>query len=87
MVPAQQRLEARDGAILQPDDRLEIDLDLVALDGAAQVGLERQPVRRACARMPGRNISMRLPPARLAWAMAISASLSMSSRLACSSGS
>ena len=44
MIPAQQRLEAGDGAILQPHDRLEIDLDLAARERAAQIGLERQPV-------------------------------------------
>ena len=44
MIPAQQRLETRDGAVLQPDDRLEEDLHLVALESAAQIGLQRQAV-------------------------------------------
>ena len=38
------RLEARDRAVLEPDDRLVQDGDLLALDRAAQVGLERQAV-------------------------------------------
>ena len=45
MAPAQQGLEARDGSILEPHDRLEMHLQLVALDGAAKVGLERDPIR------------------------------------------
>ena len=48
MAPAQQGLEAGDGAVLEPDDRLEMHLDLVAVHRAPQVGLERQalgPVR------------------------------------------
>ncbi len=44
MVPAQQRLEAGDGAILEPHDRLEEHLDLAALQRAAQIRLQRQPV-------------------------------------------
>jgi hypothetical protein len=36
MIPARQRFEAGDGAILQPHDRLVQDGDLLALDGAAQ---------------------------------------------------
>ena len=44
MVPARQRLEAGDGAILEPHDRLIEDGDLVALDRAPQIGLDRQPV-------------------------------------------
>ena len=67
MVPAQQRLEAGDGAVLQPHDRLEEDLDLAAVERPAQIGLERDRSER-CVRMAGRNISMRLPPRRLACA-------------------
>ena len=44
MVPARQRLEARDRAVLQPHDRLVEDRDLLALDGAAQLRFEREPV-------------------------------------------
>ena len=44
MIPAQQRFEARDGAVLQPHDRLEEDFHLVAVERAAQIGFERQTV-------------------------------------------
>ena len=44
MVPARQRLEAGDRAVLQPHDRLVEDGDLVALERAAQLGFERQAV-------------------------------------------
>src|ERR1700761_2241544 len=44
MIPARQRLEAGNGAILQPHDRLVQDRDLLALDSAAQLALERQAV-------------------------------------------
>ena len=44
MIPARQRLEAGDGAILEPHDRLIEDGDLLALERAAQLGFERQPV-------------------------------------------
>ena len=44
MIPARQRLEAGDRAILEPHDRLVEDLDLLALERAAQFGFERQPV-------------------------------------------
>ena len=44
MIPARQRLEAGDGAILQPHDRLVQHLDLLALDGAAQFRFHGQPV-------------------------------------------
>ncbi len=52
MIPAQQCLEARDGAVLEPDDRLEIDLDFTAVERAAQVRGEAEAVRaQACASM------------------------------------
>ena len=41
MVPAHQRLEAGDRAILEAHDRLEDDPDLVAVDRLAQIGDER----------------------------------------------
>ena len=44
MIPARQRLEAGDRAIFEPDDRLVKDGDFLALDGAAQIGFDRQPV-------------------------------------------
>ena len=44
MVPARQRLEARDRAILQPHDRLVEDGDLLALQRPAQLRFERQPI-------------------------------------------
>ena len=40
----QQRLEAGDGAVFQPHDRLVGEAELLALDGAAQIGFELQPV-------------------------------------------
>ena len=47
MVPAQQRLEARDRAILQPHDRLVQHRHLVAFERAAQIGLHREAVALA----------------------------------------
>ena len=44
MAPAQDRLEARDGAVLESDDRPEQHRDLAALERAAHVVLERLPV-------------------------------------------
>ena len=44
MVPARQRLEAGDRAVFEPHDRLIQDGDLVALQRAAQIGFDRQPV-------------------------------------------
>ena len=44
MIPARQRLEAGDRAILQAHDRLVEDGDLLALERAAQLGFQRQPV-------------------------------------------
>ena len=44
MVPARQRLEAGDRAVLEPHDRLIEDRDLLALERAAQVRFERQAV-------------------------------------------
>ena len=46
MTPAQQRLEPGNRAVLQPHDRLIVDLDLVALERAAQIGLERDGIGR-----------------------------------------
>jgi len=42
--PSAPGLEAGDGAILQPHDRLVQYGDFLALDGAAQLGFQRQPV-------------------------------------------
>ena len=44
VIPACQRLEAGDGAIFQPHDRLVEHLDFLALDGAAQFRFHRQAV-------------------------------------------
>ena len=44
MIPARQRLEAGDGTIFQPDDRLVQQHDLVPLKRAPQIGFQRQPV-------------------------------------------
>ena len=44
VLPAQQRLEAGDGAVLEPHDRLVGERELLALDRAAKVGFELQPV-------------------------------------------
>ena len=44
MIPARQRFEAGDGAVLEPHDRLIEDGDLVAFERPAQVGFDRQPV-------------------------------------------
>ena len=44
MVPARQRLEAGDRAIVEPHDRLIEDRDLLALERPPQIGFDRQPV-------------------------------------------
>ena len=44
MVPAQQRLEARNRAVLQSDDRLVVDVELVLTEGAAQIRFERHSI-------------------------------------------
>ncbi|OIQ92175.1 hypothetical protein GALL_258520 [mine drainage metagenome] len=44
MAPAQQRLDADDGAAVQGNLRLIIELQFVELQGMAQLGLERQPL-------------------------------------------
>ena len=46
MLPAHQRFEAGDGAGLERDDRLVMQYELVALDGAPQRGLDRQALQR-----------------------------------------
>ena len=40
----QQRLEAGDGAVFEPHDRLVGEREFLALDGAPQVGFELQPI-------------------------------------------
>ena len=49
MIPAHQRLEAGDRAVLEPHDRLVEDRDLLALERAAQIG-SRASGGRSCAR-------------------------------------
>ncbi len=44
MLPSEQRLEAGDGAVFQAHDRLVGEGQFLALDGAAQVGFELQPI-------------------------------------------
>ena len=39
MIPSKQRFEAGNRAVLEPDDRLEKDLDFAAAERAAQVGV------------------------------------------------
>ena len=46
-LPAQQRLEAGQAFVLQIDDRLEIDAQLAAVDGAAQIGLQPEELHGA----------------------------------------
>ncbi len=45
MIPPEQRFEAGNRAVLEPDDRLEKDLDFAAAEGAAQVGVEPETIR------------------------------------------
>ena len=40
MVPAYQRLERADAILLEIEERLVVELELAALDGQAEVGLE-----------------------------------------------
>ncbi len=47
VVPARQRLEAGDGAVLKPHDRLIEDRYLFALERPPQIGFDRQPIRFA----------------------------------------
>ncbi len=44
MVPANHRLEPGDGLVVETDDRLVEDLDLLAAEGAAEIGFERREV-------------------------------------------
>ena len=45
MIPAQQRFEASNRAVIEPDDGLEKDLDFAASERAAQVGVESETIR------------------------------------------
>ena len=83
MIPAHERLEAGDGSVLEPHDRLVEHLDLLALERAAEIRFERERGRSVRERIAGRKTSMRSPPRRLAWYIAISASLSISSGSVC----
>src|SRR5262245_50779686 len=49
MVPAGERLETCDRAILQAHDGLIEDSDFLAFERAPQLGFEREPVGLACA--------------------------------------
>jgi hypothetical protein len=44
VVPSHEGLETGDGPVLEPHDRLEQDLELLSLQGAPQVRLERHPI-------------------------------------------
>ena len=44
MVPAHERLHSGDRAVRQPDDRLEVEHELLVLDRAPQLGLVVQPI-------------------------------------------
>ena len=85
MLPAQQGLEPGDGAIFQPHDRLEKDLDLAAIQRAAQIALERGPVGALGAHRRREEFGA-IAAAFLALTMAISASLRRSLPLAGSCG-
>ena len=52
MAPARQRLEAGDGAVLEPHDRLEQHVDLAALERVAQIVGRASAGPSACDRMP-----------------------------------
>ncbi len=43
MIPTKQGLGADDALIVQPDQWLEVDLDLTALDGMVERGVEVEP--------------------------------------------
>src|ERR1700738_525490 len=45
MIPSEQRFEAGDRAVPEPDDWLEQNLDFAAVERAAQVGLESETIR------------------------------------------
>ena len=47
MLPAHQRLEPGDGAVLEPDDRLIEERDFAPLERAPQLGLDREAVALA----------------------------------------
>jgi hypothetical protein len=46
MAPTQKRLESRDPAVGQTDDRLVIELDFIPIEGAAQIRLQRDLIAR-----------------------------------------
>ena len=45
--PAEQRLDAVVGTLVEANDRLVVDLELVQLEGALQLGLELEPLDHA----------------------------------------
>ena len=79
MVPADQRLEAGDAALGDRDDRLVVDLELAALDGAPQVGLQPEELDRARVHAAVEDLVRALRRAALARYIAMSASRSTSS--------
>ena len=66
MIPAQQGLETGDGAVLEPDDRLETEF--ASRRDRARGADRASSVRRSerAVRIAGRKTSMRLPPMRFA---------------------
>ena len=63
MAPARQRLEAGDGAVLEPHDRLEHHVDFAAVERVAQIVGERLAVRARRAHAHGESLgSSRRPP-------------------------
>ena len=65
VLPAQQRLEADDGAVVQLDHRLVHHTQLIALEGGGEVVLELQTLERGRPHARGRSAPNGL--ARLSW--------------------
>jgi hypothetical protein len=53
VVPAHERLDAGDPAVVELDDRLVVELELAVLERALQVGLELEPRERASSCIAG----------------------------------
>ena len=56
VVPAQQRLHARDAPVVEPHDRLVVELELAAGDGALQVGPQLEPLQHALVHLAARRV-------------------------------
>ena len=79
VLPAHQRLGADAARVGEPDDRLEEEPELAALERAVHRVLGRVRGRRARVRIVSSNTSTRPRPSSLAWYIAASASRSNSS--------